>query len=58
MRLVDHDSPNIPKPVTREKKRVSYSLWSHVQELSVSKPDVVQHAVPVASHPSLRPNAA
>ena len=58
MRLVHHHSPDIPVSMTGEEEGVSNSLWGHVQELGVSKPDVVQHAVSVAPDPGLRPDAA
>ena len=58
VRLVHDDSPDIPVSMAGKEQGMSNPLWGHVQKLGLSKPDVVQHAVSVASHPCLRPNAA
>ena len=57
MRLVHHDRPDIPKPMTGEEQGMSNALRRHVQKMGTPKPDIVQHAVSVSAHPGFRPNA-
>ena len=58
LRVVHDDCPDIPVFLAGKKQGMSNPLRGHVQKLGLTKPDVVQHAVSVATHPCLGPNAA